>query len=172
MVIVSDNGAEMTSRAVLDWTNRTGVAWHHIAPGKPQQNGFVENFNGRMRDERLNEEVFATLAEARAVIDRWRIDYNRVRPHSAPGGLTPDTVRRDPAAGRLRHPNPSDGRPLTVGDGDPPSNLRALTMIEGTEGSRSSFSLGEAQGPHLALRQGLRARSPTSTPGTRPHFLP
>lgn len=60
-VIVSDNGTEMTSRAVLDWTNRTGVAWHYIAPGKPQQNGFVESFNGRLRDECLNEEVFATL---------------------------------------------------------------------------------------------------------------
>lgn len=111
-VIVSDNGTEMTSRAVLDWTNRTGVAWHYIAPGKPQQNGFVESFNGRLRDECLNEEVFATLAEARAVIERWRLDYNLVRPHSAHGGLTPDAVRQDPAAGRLRHPNRSAGRPL------------------------------------------------------------
>ncbi len=51
----------MTSRAILEWTNRTGVAWHYIAPGKPQQNGFVESFNGRLRDECLNEEVFATL---------------------------------------------------------------------------------------------------------------
>ena len=64
-VIVSDNGTEMTSRAILEWTNRTGLAWHYIAPGKPQQNGFVESFNGRLRDECLNEEVFASLAEAR-----------------------------------------------------------------------------------------------------------
>lgn len=111
-VIVSDNGAEMTSRAVLDWTNRTGIAWHYIAPGKPLQNGFVESFNGRLRDECLNEEVFATLAEARIVIERRRLDYNLVRPHSAHGGLTPDAVRKEPAAGRLRHPNRSDGRPL------------------------------------------------------------
>ena len=74
--IVSDNGTEMTSRAMLEWTNRTGVDWHYIAPGKPQQNGFVESFNGKLRDECLNEEVFSTLAEARAVIERWRIDYN------------------------------------------------------------------------------------------------
>ncbi len=60
----------------------------------------------------LNEEVFATLAEARTVIERWRLDYNLVRPHSAHGGLTPDAVRQDPAAGRLRHPNRSAGRPL------------------------------------------------------------
>jgi putative transposase len=58
-MIVSDNGTEMTSRAVLEWTNRTGVDWHYIAPGKPQQNGFVESFNGRLRDECLNEVVFA-----------------------------------------------------------------------------------------------------------------
>lgn len=49
-MIASDNGTEMTSRAILEWTNRTGVAWHYIAPGKPQQNGFVESFNGRLRD--------------------------------------------------------------------------------------------------------------------------
>ena len=69
-MIVSDNGTEMTSRAMLEWTNRTGVDWHYIAPGKPQQNGFVESFNGKLRDECLNEEVFANLAEARAVIER------------------------------------------------------------------------------------------------------
>ena len=60
--IVSDNGAELTSRAVLDWGNRTGVAWHYIAPGKPAQNAFVESFNGRFRDELLNEEIFDDLA--------------------------------------------------------------------------------------------------------------
>jgi putative transposase len=101
--IVSDNGTEMTSRAVLE--NRSGVEWHYIAPGKPQQNGFVESFNGRLRDECLNEEVFASLVEARAVVEQWRLDYNCVRPHSAHGGLTPDAVRNDPAAGRLRNPH-------------------------------------------------------------------
>jgi putative transposase len=111
-VIVSDNGTEMTCRAILEWTNRIGLAWHYIAPGKPQQNGFVESFNGRLRDECLNEEVFANLAEARTIIERWRLDYNLVRPHSAHGGLTPDAVRQDPAAGRLRHTNCSAGRPL------------------------------------------------------------
>ena len=111
-LIVSDNGTEMTSRAILEWTNRTGVAWHYIAPGKPQQNGFVESFNGRLRDECLNEEVFTTLAEARAVIERWRIDYNHVRPHSAHGGLTPEAVRLNPAAVRLRNLISSAARPL------------------------------------------------------------
>lgn len=114
--VVSDNGTELTCRAVLEWTNRTGVDWHYIAPGKPQQNGFVESFNGRFRDECLNEEVFASLAEARAVIERWRLDYNHVRPHSAHGGLTPEAVRRNPAAGRLRSFEGSAARPLPAVD--------------------------------------------------------
>ena len=110
--IVSDNGTELTSNAILTWADNTGVGWHYIAPGKPQQNGFVESFNGRLRDECLNEEVFATLAEARAVIERWRIDYNHVRPHSAHGGLTPEAVRLNPAAVRLRNLISSAARPL------------------------------------------------------------
>jgi len=64
--IVSDNGTELTSRAVLEWANGSGIAWHYIEPGKPQQNAFVESFNGRLREECLNEEVFASLAEARS----------------------------------------------------------------------------------------------------------
>ena len=71
-IIVSDNGTEMTSRAILEWTNRTGVAWHYIAPGKPQQNGFVESFNGRFRDECLNQSWFTSLADARATVEAWR----------------------------------------------------------------------------------------------------
>lgn len=63
--IVSDNGTELTSRAVLEWQNQTGIAWHYIAPGKPQQHGFVESFNGGLRDECLNEEVVDSLAHAR-----------------------------------------------------------------------------------------------------------
>jgi putative transposase len=110
--IVSDNGTEMTSRAMLEWTNRTGVDWHYIAPGKPQQNGFVESFNGKLRDECLNEEVFSGLAEARAVIERWRHDYNHIRPHSAHGGKTPEAVRLNHAAGRLRNLEGSAARPL------------------------------------------------------------
>lgn len=112
--IVSDNGTELTSRAVLDWTNRSGVEWHYIAPGKPTQNAFVESFNGRFRDECLNEEVFASLAEARSIIERWRRDYNRVRPHSAHGGLTPEAVARQAAGDRLRNPERLRRSPATT----------------------------------------------------------
>ncbi|AEQ53559.1 transposase [Pelagibacterium halotolerans B2] len=95
-VIVSDNGTELTSRAILRWQQEAGVEWHYIAPGKPQQNGFVESFNGWLRDELLNEEVFESLSHARRCVARWRHDYNNVRPHSALGGLTPASVRRSP----------------------------------------------------------------------------
>lgn len=91
--IVSDNGSELTSRAMLDWQNRTGVAWHDIAPGKPTQNAFIESFNGSLRDEMLNEEICKTLADARRRLQLWRHDYNHVRPHSSLGGQTPAARR-------------------------------------------------------------------------------
>ena len=87
--IVSDNGTELTSNAVLAWADDTGVSWHYIAPGKPQQNGFNESFNGRLRDELLNETLFRSLPHARAVLEAWRRDYNEQRPHSKLGWLTP-----------------------------------------------------------------------------------
>jgi len=87
-VIVSDNGTELTSCAVLRWATAR-LDWHYIDPGKPVQNAFIESFNSRLPDECLNEHVFLTLAEARATIDAWRHDYNHLRPHSSLGALTP-----------------------------------------------------------------------------------
>jgi putative transposase len=113
-MIVSDNGTELTSRAVLEWTNRIGTLWHYIAPGKPTQNAMVESFIGRFRDECLNEEVFASLAEARAVIERWRLDYNQVRPHSAHRGLTPEAAHIRSAGDRLRNPDQLRRSPATI----------------------------------------------------------
>jgi putative transposase len=87
-IVVSDNGTELTSGAVLRWA--TGrLRWHYIEPGKPVQNAFVESFNSKLRDECLNEHVFLTLAEARKTIEAWRLDYNHCRPHSSLGALTP-----------------------------------------------------------------------------------
>ena len=88
-MVVSDNGTELTSNAILKWQEDRNVEWHYIAPGKPMQNGFVESFNGRMRDECLNEHLFDTLRHARHMVAAWRDDYNRYRPHSSLGGLTP-----------------------------------------------------------------------------------
>ena len=80
-MIVSDNGTELTSDAVLTWRGEIGVEWHYIAPGKPMQNGFVESFNGSFRDECLNETLFSSLPQARDAITAWKEDYNRNRPH-------------------------------------------------------------------------------------------
>ncbi len=85
--IVSDNGTELTSMAVLRWCQETQIDWHYIAPGKPMQNAFVESFNGSFRDELLNETLFSSLAEAREKITHWKEDYNRNRPHSSLGKL-------------------------------------------------------------------------------------
>ena len=90
LMIVSDNGTELTSRAILQWQQDRSVEWHYIAPGKPMQNGFVESLNGRFRDECLNEHLFRSLPAARRLIEEWRIDYNARRPHTSLGGLTPN----------------------------------------------------------------------------------
>jgi len=71
-VIVSDNGTELTSHAILRWQEDSGVEWHYIAPGKPTQNAFVESLNGRFRDECLNEHMFRSLPAAKRIIDAWR----------------------------------------------------------------------------------------------------
>ena len=99
MTIVSDNGTELTSMAILRWQEETSVAWHYIQPGKPQQNGFVESFNGRLRDELLNETLFGSLAQARRIIENWRIDYNTERPHTSLNGLTPNEFASRSTAG-------------------------------------------------------------------------
>ena len=92
--IVSDNGTELTSIAVLKWCQGSGVEWHYIAPGKPTQNAFVESFNGRFRDECLNDTLFASLVDARIEISKWKNDYNNERPHSALGNIPPSEFAR------------------------------------------------------------------------------
>jgi putative transposase len=88
-MIVSDNGPELTSRVVLLWAQENNVDWHYIDPGKPQQNGFTESMNGKIRDEFLNEHWFTSLEEARLLAAQWLYDYNYVRPHSSLNYLTP-----------------------------------------------------------------------------------
>jgi putative transposase len=88
-MIVSDNGTEFTSNAILSWAKDYRVEWHYITPGKPMQNGYIESFNGRMRDELLNESLFIDLDQARQLIAAWVADYNTARPHSSLGYKTP-----------------------------------------------------------------------------------
>ncbi len=90
--IVSDNGTEFTSMANLRWVQETGIDWHYIAPGKPTQNAFIESFNGKLRDECLNETLFSSPAGAREKLEAWQEDYNSHRPHPALGNLTPMEV--------------------------------------------------------------------------------
>jgi putative transposase len=98
-MIVSDNGSELTSNAMLRWQQERGVEWHYIAPGKPTQNGFNESFNGKLRDECLNEHLFTNLKEATDIIEAWRMDYNTARPHTSLGGLTPAEFATRPTEG-------------------------------------------------------------------------
>jgi putative transposase len=88
--ITVDHGTEFPSRALEDWAYRRGVQLDFIRPGKPVENAFIESFNGRLRDECLNVHQFASLAEAQAIIEVWRCDYNQRRPHSSLGHLTPN----------------------------------------------------------------------------------
>ena len=106
LMIASDNGTELTSMAMLRWSKNQQIEWHYIAPGKPQQNAFVESFNARPRDELLNETLFGSLAHAREILSLWKDDYNTVRPHSGLGNLTP------PAYANRSAPDTQRDRPL------------------------------------------------------------
>jgi putative transposase len=79
----SDNGPEFTSKAIRAWLNRIGVKTLFIERGSPWENGYIESFNGKLRDELLNREIFTTLEEAKVLIEQWRREYNQIRPHSA-----------------------------------------------------------------------------------------
>jgi transposase InsO family protein len=87
--IRSDNGTEFVAKEVRSWLSRIGVKTLYIEPGSPWENGYVESFNGKLRDEVLNREVFDTLIEAKVLVERWRREYNHVRPHSSLGYRPP-----------------------------------------------------------------------------------
>ena len=87
--ITVDNGTEFTSRALVEWAYRSGVTLDFIRPGMPSDNGFIESFNGKLRDECLNANQFLAIADARSKIETWRVDYNLHRPHRSLGQLTP-----------------------------------------------------------------------------------
>lgn len=91
-MITSDNGTEFTSNFLLKYCSEKGVNWHYIQPGKPYQNGSIESFNGKLRDECLNENLFLSLSEAQRIVENWREEYNSSRPHSSLQGKTPREV--------------------------------------------------------------------------------
>ena len=120
-LIVSDHGTEFTSNAMLAWTSEHQVAWHFIAPGKPMQNGICESFQGRLRDELLNETLFFGLDHARSVLARWVADFNTCRPHSALGYETPAAYAAQLTATGDRRSNPDQLRRSPVA---PPAHTR------------------------------------------------
>jgi putative transposase len=102
--IRSDNGSEFTAAAVRNWLKQVGVKTLYIEPGSPWENGYIESFNGRLRDELLNVEIFDTMLEAKILMERWRQIYNKIRPHSSLGYRPPapeawlvDSLSRDPS---------------------------------------------------------------------------
>lgn len=101
-IIRSDNGKEFCGKAMLEWAHRRGVQLRLIEPGKPNQNAYIESFNGRLRDECLNEHWFPNLLQARAVIETWRREYNEERPKKALGGMTPEAYAKHLAEVRLQ----------------------------------------------------------------------
>ena len=129
--IVSDNGTELTSMAILRWSQETRVEWHYIAPGKPTQNAFIESFNGRLRDELLNETLFASLDHARQALADWKDDYNNFRPHSALNNMAPAIYATFSAsgmqrAGTLELPRGSAPRPVAPPSQHGSNDVRAL----------------------------------------------
>jgi transposase InsO family protein len=102
--IRSDNGPEFTARAVREWLGRVDVKTLFIGPGSPWENGYVESFNGKLRDELLNGEIFYTLTEAKVLIEKWRKEYNTKRPHSSLG-------YRPPAPEKVAAAHPLGGVP-------------------------------------------------------------
>jgi len=131
--IVSDNGTELTSMAMLRWSQDRQVEWHYIAPGKPTQNAFIESFNGRLRDELLNETLFSSLVHAREALSLWKDDYNTIRPHSGIGNLTPAAyadrsapeMQRD---GTLRYTGGSAPRPVAPPSQQGSNDARTLLI--------------------------------------------
>jgi len=109
--LLTDNGPEFAGTALEQWCHDHDVQHGFIAPGKPSQNAYIESFNGKLRDECLNENLFINLSQARDLIEAFRQDYNEVRPHSSLGGLTPAEyaarIARTPHGGSLDQTNPS-----------------------------------------------------------------
>ena len=130
--ITVDNGTEFTSKALDLWAYRNGVHLDFIRPGKPVENGYIESFNGKLRDECLNVEVFFTLADARRKLHLWRRDYNHHRPHSALADRTPAVFAALASGGK-------DGDETALENASCfPLSLRTATAMSERSGIRSS----------------------------------
>ena len=135
--IVIDNGTEFTSQVMDQWAYENQVQLHFITPGRPMENGFIESFNGKFRDECLNENWFLDLADAREKIETWRCDYNQVRPHSALGYLTPvEFAQRSAAPSGCARMAPPDEAASSGGE-----SVIAGVVLENPKPEKVSLSL-------------------------------
>ena len=130
-MMVSDNGTELTSMAILRWSQDAGIEWHYIAPGKPTQNAFIESFNGRLRDELLERDAVHLAGPCPRGAGGLADDYNTVRPHSAIGNLPPAiyAMLSDPAKqrdGTLELSRGSAPRPVASPSQQGSNDVRAL----------------------------------------------
>jgi putative transposase len=138
--IVSDNGTELTSNAILRWADDRKIAWHYIAPGKPVQNAFAESFIGRLRDELLNETLFRSLAHTRGALEAWRADYNSERPHSRLGWMSPAMYAAERRSAALRS---TDGSaPPTAATTAQAGTTAATTAQAGTTNPQTPTTAG------------------------------
>ena len=161
---VSDNGTELTSTAILRWSRDSGIEWHYIAPGKPQQNAFIESFNGRLRDELLNETLFSSLAHARAVLAEWRLDHNTIRPHTSPslGNLWPAhyaqlSARHRNGTGRCAQSGATRPAPLPHRAVQAQLANRLYSSLDDDGGAEVTiFSGGDARQRHSLRRPRIR----------------
>ena len=141
----SDNGPEFTAKLVRQWLARLGVQTLYIEPGSPWENGYNESFNGKLRDEFLNGEIFYTLPEAVILVEQWRRLYNTVRPHSASGGRPPAPEAIKPSPWFLRMPQ-LHGPTMAAR-----SNIESGTATGGTSRSASATCVGEPREGGLVL---------------------
>ena len=155
-MIVSDNRTEFTSMAILSSSEHRRIEWHYIAPGKPQQNAFVESFNGRLRNELLNETLFSSLDHARSLLADWQDEYTRFDRQSAAGNLRKLTASDMQWIGTLRYVEGSAPRPIVspshTGSNDRRirwsvrdnlSSIRRVAACWCSEANRSSIRLNE-----------------------------
>jgi transposase InsO family protein len=168
--IRSDNGAEFTATAVREWLSRIGVKTLYIEPGSPWENGYCESFNGKLRDELLNGEIFYTLKEAQILTESWRQHYNTVRPHSSLGYVPPTPESILPCAAGLLYPS---SRSTNLGD----LNRRnsSLTVSVGVKhapsATRDHLANDPGRSQQVAKESSRSVRLPW-VPGIKPEDTP
>jgi hypothetical protein len=149
----SDNGPELIAYAIQDWVEKASIKTIYITPGSPWENGHIESFHDKLRDECLNRDFFGSLLEARVILEAWRIEYNESRPHSSLGYQTPGSSRGAATLGSLRPELPSTPKPTTNNN---QQNFRS--------------ELSHLRGQAIARHRSFATPRETNRPGRRSRF--